>query len=991
MITRGRKLLKLVLNKEGNGDVPTSSDGLNIQCSTPPLEPPEDNCDVPTSSDVLNIQSSTPPLEPPLDVCSSTAKTIDWINQSNFDDGHHNKLTDFKEKFENVQPVPKPCGLIACNCSHISGSEPSVDDSYLDRDFIPNSDDTTSTNSEVSYDLTKSVIEEGNENYSHGKLANIRRSSIIIHQDVSIFTKHTNSGISILNNLPYTGDTNLINDTLMIDKRQNEHPSPHVSADARPQIEDNVREPLSNVLKRLKKNQKKVVHCKFCQEDINTLNFMRHVKRNHGSEQEVHTIFQLPKNSKERRRAFAILRNDTNFELFINGNVRPNRKLVKEPKIKIKYYPCAYCKGIFARQYLKRHVKSCFLKDSEKNQSKILSLSQTVTACAMDPTNVLSKLNVKEQVFDIMKPDDIAFEAKKDLLIANFGESYLKKHRRERMAYSCSNRMRELSRILLNFRMITNNNKANFKDILHPKHFDTVLMAVRKISGFDHEKKSFQTPSLAMHLGTSLKLACDELTHLVLKQSKGFRCKSAEDAQVWLTNIKNFKKLVESRWTIEISSLANKDLQEKRWKKPLLLPLVSDVKKFRDEVTKLANDSVSQLLLKENKRAFKLLIQCVLSLLILFNRRRIGDVQYLKISDYKSDKKSNYTDFDHVLTDVERSLTQKYKRVLNSGKGSRAVVILIPEELQNMINVLLAERNKYILDSNNDYVFAMPDSTIKWGKGDVAIRALCKKIQIENPKAISSNNLRKQIATVTQILSLKPEEAKQFANFMGHTQKTHDEFYELPVDIYQTAKVSKLLMMMEKGSMPIEYKGKSLEEIIIDFNLEYAEEDKIDGTINKRSEEPPGFYANERSIEIVNTGFNDVNDRENRSPCSSPQEELSSDITVAANERSRTVPQIPSDLPIHASPKTSRIVQDRPSDLIDADSVAEVPKRSGQRTYWSNRELHLLKKEFSVYINKGTYPAGNDIKEFLERNGINRSVIVTKSKLQHLIKTKKGL
>lgn len=97
------------------------------------------------------------------------------------------------------------------------------------------------------------------------------------------------------------------------------------------------------------------------------------------------------------------------------------------------------------------------------------------------------------------------------------------------------------------------------------------------------------------------------------------------------------------------------------------------------------------------------------------------------------------------------------------------MVILVPEELGKMVDVLLNHRDNYIVDKDNEYVFAMPDSVIKWGKGDVAIRELSKKIKLENTEAISSNKLRKQIATVTQILSLKPEEAKQFANFMGHT------------------------------------------------------------------------------------------------------------------------------------------------------------------------------------------------------------------------------
>lgn len=49
------------------------------------------------------------------------------------------------------------------------------------------------------------------------------------------------------------------------------------------------------------------------------------------------------------------------------------------------------------------------------------------------------------------------------------------------------------------------------------------------------------------------------------------------------------------------------------------------------------------------------------------------------------------------------------------------------------------------------------------------------------------------------------------------------------MDIYQTAKVSKLLLMMEKGTVPIEYKGKSLAEINIDPNSELVEEDNDNG------------------------------------------------------------------------------------------------------------------------------------------------------------------
>lgn len=161
-----------------------------------------------------------------------------------------------------------------------------------------------------------------------------------------------------------------------------------------------------------------------------------------------------------------------------------------------------------------------------------------------------------------------------------------------------------------------------------------------------------------MHLGTYLKDVSDELTHLILKETPGFVCASAEESERWLDEIKKFKKLVTSRWNIEISSLANKDLQEKKWNKPLLLPLVSDIKIFREETIKMAQNCCNQFKKNmDNIGTYKLLVQCSLALLILFNRRRIGDVQYLKISNYTNEKKSNLTDFESALTESEKILT----------------------------------------------------------------------------------------------------------------------------------------------------------------------------------------------------------------------------------------------------------------------------------------------------------------------------------------------
>jgi hypothetical protein len=72
-----------------------------------------------------------------------------------------------------------------------------------------------------------------------------------------------------------------------------------------------------------------------------------------------------------------------------------------------------------------------------------------------------------------------------------------------------------------------------------------------------------------------------------------------------------------------------------------MVPLVSDIKKIREEVFKIAQlccDNFKKNAATQND--YKNLCECILALLIVFNRKRVGDVQYLTISDYKNDKGS---------------------------------------------------------------------------------------------------------------------------------------------------------------------------------------------------------------------------------------------------------------------------------------------------------------------------------------------------------------
>ena len=86
-------------------------------------------------------------------------------------------------------------------------------------------------------------------------------------------------------------------------------------------------------------------------------------------------------------------------------------------------------------------------------------------------------------------------------------------------------------------------------------------------------------------------------------------------------------------------------------------------------------------------------------------------------------------------------------------------------------------------------------------------------------ETLTSTQLRKHLATLSQIMNLKENELDQLADFMGHDFRVPHEYYLLTENTLQIAKISKLVLAMELG--PEVYKGKSLDEIDLGLESEY--------------------------------------------------------------------------------------------------------------------------------------------------------------------------
>lgn len=141
------------------------------------------------------------------------------------------------------------------------------------------------------------------------------------------------------------------------------------------------------------------------------------------------------------------------------------------------------------------------------------------------------------------------------------------------------------------------------------------------------------------------------------------------------------------------------------------------------------------------------------------------------------------------------------------------------------IDVLLQFREEAGVHHSNNYLFARGDGSSE-GKfdGNVCLSDAAESCGAAVPESITTTNLRKHLASVSQALNMTDSDLKTLSGFLGHTEKTHLQHYRLPSDALHTAKLSKLLLALDEGTIS-KYRGKSIEDIDVSSTVAEIEEE----------------------------------------------------------------------------------------------------------------------------------------------------------------------
>ncbi|CAH0546511.1 unnamed protein product [Brassicogethes aeneus] len=538
--------------------------------------------------------------------------------------------------------------------------------------------------------------------------------------------------------------------------------------------------------------------CYFCKTDV--LNFARHVLTRHSMEQDVQKILTTQVNSKERKILFTQLRNKGNYTKNYGGYFKPVRKGMLQDT---EYLPCENCLGFFSRKLLFRHKKRCKISSSKaqiKSQNHLLS-------------HIKIDEQLKQEVFPHMRADKVSLEAKKDPLICAFGARYLKTHREKHVISVTSRKMRELSKVLIEVRKM-NSAITNLFSALQTKYFDYFVDATKIIAKYDKINRKYEAPTYAINIATLLKQCCD-----LANQYSTVNSAEAE------SDLKNMIHLFNLNWSFEVSTEAANTLNTKKWNKVTMIPLATDLQLLKSYLIKVSEAALSNLEQKElNVRAYNNLMESIYCRVILLNRKRPSELQRMMLNTYLStgNEKQHYEEFYKAFTPAEKVLINNLKLVVIRGKQDRGIPVLFSKDVQTHIQKLLKFRPKYV-SNQNVYLFAKANSTNNSIIEDKIIEKFAKSCGAKNPSAITSTRLRKHLATLTQVFSMTENEIEQLAHIIGHTVGVHKNSYMLPDIVYQTAKISKLLILMESGCAD-QYKGQSLNEIEINLEANLLED-----------------------------------------------------------------------------------------------------------------------------------------------------------------------
>lgn len=465
------------------------------------------------------------------------------------------------------------------------------------------------------------------------------------------------------------------------------------------------------------------------------------------------------------------------------GKLLVSRRPRSEKKVATDYTTCAKCLKTVTKANSYKHFAKCINHQTKgSNSYKFLGryVEGRIHATASDTLSLV--------IFPVFKEDAIVHLIRYDWLLILYGNKLCLKHTAHYQHNLIRARLRLVGRLLYAAKEI-NPEVVDLASLFAPEYIDTIVKSIEVVSRIDRLKNECGAPSSALNLVTYLK-------HIRKVYESELAKKNDKEG---LDRVTRFKKVYKNEMPDSINKIATEAQSKVKRQKIVILPVTDDIRRL------------VHYLKVERKRCFQVLEHCfnlsewfnglklVAAYLLVFNRRRVGDIQNILLSDLNRieciSKKNDHEEFN-LLDDTGKKIAENFFKIEVRGKRDRTVSVIAGADIIKEINLLIRHRISANVPTTNEYLFGLPN------KVDDRIRVIniCKEMRsfsvacgAEKPELLRGTGLRKHVATKCIELELNENALGDVMKHMGHSEKIHREIYQQPIKSKTIVGVAKVL------------------------------------------------------------------------------------------------------------------------------------------------------------------------------------------------------
>lgn len=292
------------------------------------------------------------------------------------------------------------------------------------------------------------------------------------------------------------------------------------------------------------------------------------------------------------------------------------------------YLPCQFCRGFYLRHLLWKHVVVCQLKPDGASTTNLTENGRGIIAPYVHSVIDTSAVdNLFESMKETKANPGLKEICEKDPLIRAYAQSRLdrlgsEQERRAKDVDLIRYRSRTLARLLKQLNNTTLSWKPLDAFIMAPK-FDDILAATRALT------MASDSPKLASNLGHYISQCAEQ------KKGLAIRAKDNEKRQ----DATDFLELFGVEWNNKITAVANRRQAMQHLNKPIIMPLTEDMVSLSQWLGKEIHSILA--VPHPTSAQCKRLASLILVRILIFNKRRIAEVQELLVEDYNKRSKED--------------------------------------------------------------------------------------------------------------------------------------------------------------------------------------------------------------------------------------------------------------------------------------------------------------------------------------------------------------